>query len=174
MSTGLWLAFFIRHPLLSYPSAYFIFYMKKIKEQTYELDSPVSNPLKILGPHKVSKKNFRVKYKTHNLTRWIKIKLKKTNKVIRQNTIYQIIKNIRLPIYYGQKQNIRVHLFTLGDPSQNSEFIYLPSVTQTRIQNSFVYLRWPDPICQKPLFFTDGIVRNYSPLPEFHVNTVSV
>ena len=28
-------------------------------------------------------------------------------------------KNIRLPIYYGQKQNIIVHLFTLGDPSQN-------------------------------------------------------
>ena len=42
-------------------------------------------------------------------------------------------KNIRLPIYYGQKQNVRVHLFTLGDPSQNSEFICLPSVTRARI-----------------------------------------
>ena len=156
---------------------HFIFDLKKIKEQTYELDSPVSNPLKILGPHKVSKKNFRVKYKTHNLTRWIKIKLKKTNKVIRQNTIYQItIKNIRLPIYYGQKQNVRVHLFTLGDPNQNLEFICLPSVTRARIQssfvyprwpepeyqNSFVYPRWPEPEYQKPLFFTDGTVRNYS------------
>ena len=69
MSTGLWLVFYSTSIAKLSICLFCFLSEKKLKEQTYELDSPVSNPLKILGSHKVFKKNFRVKYETHNLTR---------------------------------------------------------------------------------------------------------
>ena len=50
-------------------------------------------------------------------------------------------KSIHLPIYDGQKQNERVHLFTLGDPNQNSEFICLFLMTRARISESVILHR---------------------------------